>query len=74
MTNIDDLKCCRLWNLYGPAESTIAWFDVHFARYDDKSATRQHSNRHIPLPNYRCIIKDEFSQNVIIDQEGELLV
>ena len=28
----------------------------------------------IPLPNYQCIIIDEFLQNVIINQEGELYV
>jgi hypothetical protein len=28
----------------------------------------------MPLPNYRCIIKDKFSQNVIINQEGELYI
>jgi tyrocidine synthetase-3 len=28
----------------------------------------------VPLSNYHCIIKDEFSQNVIINQEGELYV
>jgi non-ribosomal peptide synthetase component F len=28
----------------------------------------------VPLPNYRCTIKDEYLQNVIINQEGELYV
>jgi NRPS condensation-like uncharacterized protein/aryl carrier-like protein len=28
----------------------------------------------IPLPNYQCLIKDEFAQNVPINQEGELYV
>ena len=28
----------------------------------------------VPLPNYRCLILDEFLQSVTIDQEGELFV
>jgi hypothetical protein len=28
----------------------------------------------VPIPNYRCIVSDEFSQSIIIGQEGELFV
>jgi hypothetical protein len=28
----------------------------------------------MPLPNYACIVQDEYSQNVFINQEGELCV
>ena len=28
----------------------------------------------LPLPNYRCLVRDHFLQNVVINQEGELFV
>ena len=28
----------------------------------------------VPLPNYQCLILDDFLQSVIVDQEGELYV
>ena len=28
----------------------------------------------VPLPNYLCHIKDQFTQDVVINQEGELFV
>ncbi len=69
MINIG-MEKCRIWNLYGPAESTIDC-TYHFV---DITTIIESIPIGIPLPNYRCIMKDEFSQNVIINQEGELFV
>ncbi|CAF4166289.1 unnamed protein product, partial [Rotaria sordida] len=58
------------WNLYGPAETTIActFHLVHIA------ADKKNIAIGAPLPNYKCTILDEFSQLAAIDQGGELLV
>jgi aryl carrier-like protein len=64
------MQGCRIWNLYGPAESTIDCV-YHFV---DITTMMESIPIGIPLPNYRCIIKDNFSQNVIINQEAELYV
>jgi hypothetical protein len=64
------MEKCLIWNLYGPAESTIAC-TYHIV---DMKTTIESIPIGIQLPNYRCIIKDEFLQNVIINQEGELYV
>jgi long-subunit acyl-CoA synthetase (AMP-forming) len=63
-------QACQLWNLYGPAETTI---DCTF-HYVDITTITENISIGVPLSNYRCIVRDEFSQNVIIDQEGELYV
>ncbi|CAF4044526.1 unnamed protein product, partial [Adineta steineri] len=61
---------CRIRNHYGPAEITI-----NCACY---LIDRDNSQTNIPighlLPNYQCLIVDEFSQFVCIGHEGELLV
>jgi aryl carrier-like protein len=64
------MEKCLIWNLYGPAESTIAC-TYHFV---DMMSMIQSIPIGKPLPNYRCIIQDEFSQNVITNREGELYV
>jgi len=70
--NIENIvsDASSIWNLYGPAEATIV--SIYF-RID-----RTYSNTNIPigrpLPNYKCIIIDEFFQLSIVDQEGELCV
>jgi aryl carrier-like protein len=64
------IERCRIWNLYGPAETTIACtFHLINVAVDTKSIAIG-----VPLPNYRCMILDEFLQSVIISQEGELFV
>jgi hypothetical protein len=40
----------------------------------DNTTITESSPIGVPLPNYCCLIIDEFLQNVIINQEGELLV
>ncbi len=63
-------QTCQLWNLYGPAETTI---DCTF-HYVDTPILTESISIGVPLSNYHCMIKDEFSQNVVINQEGELYV
>ncbi|CAF1133540.1 unnamed protein product [Adineta ricciae] len=61
---------CRIWNLYGPAETTLV------ATYHVIALTSE--MRNIPigwlLPGYQCVIVDEFSQPVTVGEVGELLV
>jgi non-ribosomal peptide synthetase component F len=56
--------------LYGPAETTV---DSTF-HVVDLQIDKTYTPTGYPLPNYRCMIIDEFSKNVIIGQEGELIV
>ncbi|CAF4112649.1 unnamed protein product, partial [Rotaria sordida] len=61
---------CRIWNLYGQTETTIAatFHLVHIA------ADKKRIEIGVPLPNYHCIVQDEFLQSVVLGQEGYLLV
>lgn len=61
---------CIIWHVYGPAETTI------FSTYHKVCSTSKGSTIPIgrPLPNYRCLIHDEFGQSVFVGQPGELLV
>ena len=61
---------CQTWNMYGPAEATIQCA-VHLVETDIKTDSVPIG---LPLPNYQCLIKDHFFQDVIINQEGELFV
>ena len=60
----------KIWNMYGPAEATIV------STYQRVNINTELDSVPIgcPLPNYQCLIKDHFFQDVIINQEGELLV
>ena len=64
------MQNCRIWNLYGPAETTIDC-TLHLLDIDTEIESVPIG---VPLANYSCMIKDEFFQNVVSDQEGELLV
>ena len=60
----------RVWNCYGPAETTITC-----TSYPNSISTdTQNIPIGHPLPNYKCKILDEFLQSVAIGQEGELFV
>jgi hypothetical protein len=61
---------CPIWNLCGPAETTLQslFHKVDLIRDTESIPLGK------PLPNYDCIIQDNFNQPVIIGQEGELLV
>ena len=56
--------------MYGPAEATIA---STFHMIDINSETDSIPIG-LPLPNYQCLVKDHFLQDVIVNQEGELFV
>jgi aryl carrier-like protein len=63
-------KRSDIWNLYGPAETTIdCTFHIMNIPTEKKSVPIG-----VSLPNYRCLIRDEYLQRVAIDREGELLV
>jgi hypothetical protein len=67
-SNIDEY--CHVWNVYGPAETTLQCL---FHRVDLRLDTETVPIGR-PLPNYHCIVHDEFSQPIIIGQQGELLI
>ncbi len=61
---------CQVWNLYGPAETTIeCTFHLVDVNLDKTCVPIGRS-----LPKYTCMILDDFSQNVIVGHVGELLV
>ncbi|CAF1594328.1 unnamed protein product, partial [Adineta steineri] len=62
--------CCRLWNLYGPAETTI----VCILHKIDSITKTQTIPLGKPLSNYQCMIMNGYSQPSVIDEEGELLI
>jgi non-ribosomal peptide synthetase component F len=64
------VKDCYIWNLYGPAETTI----VSTFHHVNVTIDREDIPVGVPLSNYRCVILDEFSQFVVVDQEAELVV
>ncbi|CAF1613771.1 unnamed protein product, partial [Adineta ricciae] len=61
---------CRIWNVYGPAETTLA---SHYYLVDPTIQTKSIPLGR-PLPNYPCLIFDEFLQPVPVGQQGELLI
>src|ERR1700722_17566859 len=61
---------CRIWNQYGPAETTL---DATYHLVDGISG-RTGIRIVVPLPNYQCLVFDEFLQHVFVGQMGELLV
>ena len=60
---------CQIYNLYGPAETIVCTYHHINPLIDTKTIPIG-----IPMPTYHCLIVDEFSQNVILEQEGELLM
>jgi hypothetical protein len=61
---------CRIWNLYGPAEATIGC-TLYLVDESDKLYDVPMGK---PIVNYRCTVRDEFVQSVMIGQESELCV
>jgi enterobactin synthetase component F len=61
---------CRIWNLYGPAETTLG------ATYHLINNTNDKANIAIgsAIANYQCLVLDEFFQNAVVNQEGELYI
>ncbi|CAF4246318.1 unnamed protein product, partial [Rotaria sordida] len=64
------MSTCRIWNLYGPAEITIdCTSHVVDITSDTKSIPIERA-----LPNYQCLLLDNWLQCVGVSQEGELYV
>ena len=63
-------KSSRIWNIYGPVETTID-STFHLVEISDDTDSVPIG---CPLPNYQCRIKDHLLQDIIINQEGELFV
>ncbi|CAF1593471.1 unnamed protein product, partial [Adineta steineri] len=61
---------CHVWNLYGPAETTIV---STFHKVDLTEDTRSVSIGK-PLSNYRCMIINQYLQSSVTDKEGELCI
>ncbi|CAF1079983.1 unnamed protein product, partial [Adineta steineri] len=61
---------CKLWNLYGPAETTIVC-TVHRI---NQMPNMQSISIGKPLSNYRCMIMNQYLQSSVTDEEGELFV
>ncbi|CAF4293824.1 unnamed protein product, partial [Adineta steineri] len=61
---------CHVWNLYGPAETTIV---STFHKVGLTEDTRSVSIGK-PLSNYRCMIINQYSQQSIANQDGELFI
>ncbi|CAF1340659.1 unnamed protein product [Adineta steineri] len=61
---------CTVWNLYGPAETTIA---STFHRVDLIEDTRSVSIG-TPLSNYQCMFMNQYLQSSATSQQGELFV
>ncbi|CAF4166253.1 unnamed protein product, partial [Adineta steineri] len=64
------IKNCFVWNLYGPAETTITCTSHRVDLIED---TRSVSIGR-PLPNYRCIIMNQYLQLSVTHEEGELYI
>ena len=63
-------QSCRVWNIFGIAETTING-TFHIV---DVMSEINNVPIGIPIPNYQCLIRDHFLQEVPIDEEGELFV
>src|ERR1700722_1987965 len=61
---------CRMWNMYGPAETTIAC-TYHLVDTSSSATNVPLGHR---LPKYNCLLVDAFFQHVVIGQDGELFV
>ncbi|CAF3766289.1 unnamed protein product, partial [Adineta steineri] len=63
-------QSCRIWNFYGPAETTLGTtchlIDVTSPMHDLPIGK--------PLPSYICLLLNNFSQPVMIQEGGDLLV
>ncbi|CAF4128504.1 unnamed protein product, partial [Adineta steineri] len=61
---------CIVWNLYGPAEATIASTN-HCV---DVTNNTQSIPIGRPFYNYQCMFMNEYLQSSVTDEEGELLI
>ncbi|CAF4075437.1 unnamed protein product, partial [Adineta steineri] len=61
---------CTLWNMYGPAETTIDC-TVHCINV---TSSIQSIPIGTPLSNYQCVIINQYLQSSVTNEEGELFV
>ncbi|CAF4024354.1 unnamed protein product, partial [Adineta steineri] len=61
---------CFIWNLCGPAETTLQSL-FHQVKSQAETKTIPLGR---PLPNYSCMVEDNFGLPVVIGQEGEILM
>ncbi|CAF1581586.1 unnamed protein product, partial [Adineta steineri] len=63
-------QACSVWNIYGPAETTVDCTGYIIGRIQNMM--------NIPmgrlLPNYRCMIMNQYLQISVTNEEGELYV
>ncbi|CAF4227212.1 unnamed protein product [Rotaria sordida] len=64
------MKFCQIWNGYGPAEATIG--TTH--HLIDVFSDGRNVSIGILFANYKYLIIDDFSQCVVVSQDGELCV
>ncbi|CAF1285644.1 unnamed protein product [Adineta steineri] len=64
------IHTCRLLNMYGTAETTIDCTSYVI----DRNLNMINIPIGRPLPNYRCMITNEYLQSSVVGQEGELLI
>ncbi|CAF4150612.1 unnamed protein product, partial [Adineta steineri] len=63
-------QACFIWNIYGPAETTVDCTGYVVGR--NQNMINIPIGR--PLPNYRCMIVNQYLQSSVSGQEGELLI
>ncbi|CAF1574701.1 unnamed protein product, partial [Adineta steineri] len=63
-------QACSVWNLYGPAETTVDCTSYVIGR----SLNLINIPIGCPLPNYRCMIMNRYLESSFSGQEGELCV
>ncbi|CAF4068351.1 unnamed protein product, partial [Adineta steineri] len=61
---------CTVWNLYGPAETTIVSTSYRVDLVEDKRSISIGRS----ISNYRCMIMNQYLQSSVTDDEGELCV
>ncbi|CAF1436356.1 unnamed protein product, partial [Didymodactylos carnosus] len=61
---------CKIYNTYGPAETTITATYHLIERSDGQSSIPIG----LPLPNYQCYVLDEHLQPVVLNAIGELYI
>ncbi len=61
---------CRIWNLCGPAETTLQSLFHQVNLIEDTNSIPLGK----PLPNYHCIVQNAYTQPVNAGQEGELFI
>ncbi|CAF1557522.1 unnamed protein product, partial [Adineta steineri] len=70
LIQVSNIPNYTLWNMYGPSETTIT---STFHLVDIEASTKCIPIGR-PFSNYRCMIINEYSQQAITNQDGELFI